>query len=321
MISIQEAKNKIKLINADTPDNVVRVLSDVLDRKRILKQQETFSDPDAEDYMTWLEQRLSQPHLGYLDPTQANGIWGGSTTEAFAALAKNYHIAYDIKNPILGSDTLRALLDGSRPKEKTVVPSKHSYDWFKELYGKKGYVFRTKPGDINVLGVRGYLLPTGEVPNVGDKWNDTIFVIFIDKAGNKVVRPFVATVDPGLYYYHIKPMNPEGCAHLVEGQYKHKKGLHGSSQYPAFVQAGPVTVARTNSASFNDRTKRQTGWFGIHIHAGYEYGNDSVYNSSAGCQVLKSPGRAGSWPIFYNLVASDKNPFFYYTLMNSGDLK
>lgn len=326
MITVEEAKKKIRVIDPNTSKEVEQLLFDVLDRKKTLEQEKTYSDPLSRDYIYWIENRLAQKHLGYLDPSQVNQTWGGSTTEALAKLAVNYNFAYDKKKPVLGSSVLNALLDGTIGDD-SLAPSmdnmkKLSYDWFKALFLKHKYVFSEEKMQFNVLGVRGYLLANGEVPNVGDKWNDTIFLIWKDSSGKERIESFVCSVDPGLYYYHLKPMNPSGCAHLVEGQYKYRRGLHGASQYPAFVQADVVTVARTNQANFNDRTKRDTGYFAINIHAGYEFGNESVYNSSAGCQVLKTGGPSGwSWKQFYGLLNQDTRTVFYYTLMNSSDLK
>ena len=323
MITPVEAKEKILKINPATSKEVYQLFCDVLDRKKVLTQEGSFRDLPSRQWVLWLEERLAQKHLKYLDPSQVNGIWGGSLTDALSALCKKYFVSFSKKEPMIGATVLSAILDGSKSNEEIISARPNTYEWFERIYFRLKYPFRTEPMQFNVAAIRGYLLPKGEVPNIGDKWNDTFFIVYVDSSGRKIVEPFVGSVDPGLYYYSLAPLFTEeqgGCAHIVEGIWKYQKGIH--INYPAFVQAEPFTVARTNKANYNDRTKRTTGWYGINNHAGYEYGAESVYNSSAGCLVIKSQGQYGSqWLRYKSILDLDKDGVFSIAVLNTSQIK
>lgn len=328
MISAKEAEQKIYQINPKTSTKTGELLLSILRCHGQLgsgfTQTESFRKPEYKDLVQWIESRLAQPHLGYLAPNQVNGLWGGSTTEALIDLGKRFGLGVAQDDPRIGQNLLTAILDGSKSNEPVIDAQPNTYEWFKQVYAKLGHEFREKTNHFNVCGIRGYLMPHGAVRNFGDKWNDTIFLIWIDATGKKRVEPFVASTDAGLYYYSIAPV-PGGCAHLIEGQWIMEPGPHNG--IPAFIQAGPVTVARTNTPDYDESSPRTTdnypsNPYWINLHMGWEYGYESVYNSSAGCQVIKSAGQTGwQWQQFYSLLIQNKTLKFLYTLINSQTLK
>ncbi|MCB9889373.1 MAG: caspase family protein, partial [Planctomycetes bacterium] len=172
--------------------------------------------------------------------------------------------------------------------------------------------FDARPGALNLLGIRGYL--DGQpVANRPDEYNDTIAALWYSADGRPQVRQFRASVDPGQYYTD-NPMRPEGTAHLVEGHYRYKRGLHKGR--PALVQAAPVTVWRDR-----DRDDQQdagevveTGWFGINIHDGGT--GTQVGKWSSGCQVVHG-GRSGAdWRRLMELVDANTAETVGYTLVD-----
>lgn len=285
--------------------------------------KESLYDPKSNDWVLWLEVRLAQPHIGFLEKSQVNGRWGQSTTDAL------YNYAVKIKHPnlkliqtgVLDKILLESLIQGSVSNQVKLDPVTDTYDWLKYQVTSRGHVWEDKPNSFNLIGIRGYIFGTGTVENKGNLYNDAIFVAWISPTGEKKYRHFVASVDPGAYYYNNLggETNSAGCAHLVSGQYAYVIGRHGAAQYKALVQNGPVLVARTNKANFTDKDPRDRGWFGVHIHAGGLY---TVDNWSAGCQVIMTNGRgAGSkYDEFISLVSQDTDDKMYYTLIDGTDL-
>lgn len=221
-----------------------------------------------------------------------------------------------------------ALLDGTRPNERP-MPAANSYDWLREqVKAHLGFTWTDLAMEMNVVGIRGYMVPVGQVANIGDRWNDTILVAWIDAAGHKRVKSWVASTDPGAYYYSTRPLHPQGCAHLVAPQQvRYQPGPHGSRQQPAFVQSSNVTVARTNAANYTDRTHRFTDTpanrFWINLHPGFAWTEDQgVGASSAGCQNTKGAGWGDwRWLSLRDLLYTDRRGWFMYTLLEGVSLK
>lgn len=310
MITHEQAKEKIKLIDPRIPADVHAFLVDILDRKSVISQDNHDDTIVGKKAIHWIENRLAQPHLGYLAPDQVNEIWGGSTTTALIRLGQRYQFKF---SGIIGADTLAAVLDGTRPNEEP-IPKANTYDWVKFMAGKAKGPWFDKPNKINIVAVRGYMLPNGKVENIGNRFNDTFFLAWIDKNGNKRVKAYVGSVDPGLYYYSTNPINPIGCAHLDFGVWDYETGFHKG--HPAFTQAAPFRVARTNSANFTKRTYRDTGFFGINIHPAFAFGGvDTVDSSSAGCQTPKAAGwNDPIWIDFRETMYLDPDKKYKYIL-------
>lgn len=282
----------------------------VLAGESFIAQRDSFHDPLSEEYLGWLEARLASEHLGYLAKDQVNGLWGHSTTEALALVAQTYGLPFE---GILNRELLLAVLDGQKSaRQHQSTPN--SYQWLQGLVRAAGGHWDDKPDYLNLIGIRGYLLPTGKLENIPDIYNDTLFQAWRDATGREHVQAFVASTDPGRYYYRYRKLNPHGCAWLQPGQYCYQRGIHMT--YPALVQAAAVKLKRigeSGSPAAGDTS--ESGWFGINIHAGT--GGPDVYNASAGCQVIQSYGPQGwQWQKFWSQVAGSPNRIFLYTLID-----
>lgn len=113
------------------------------------------------------------------------------------------------------------------------------------------------------------------------------------------VRYWAATTDPGVYYRE-NPMNVNGTAILMPGQYRgvYKIDGHGKAKYDALCQRnGTVRVWRDDNkdATLDHDVDEAEGWYGINLHAStttpYTKDRDrdpetaEVGKWSAGCQV------------------------------------
>lgn len=122
---------------------------------------------------------------------------------------------------------------------------------------------------VILFGQRGYYARSmGPTPgNDRGIYDDALFIIWPDG-----FAAFNANTDPSIWRPRVATLKP--------GIWRYKPGSHGITfnrpgyPYPAFVQAGPVTVRR-------DKAGDDTGWFGINIHRGSER-----TTSSLGCQTL-----------------------------------
>jgi hypothetical protein len=340
MISLEDARKKAKQLAHSIA--VANLIDQVLERKLELTPANSDDSQDLKELTYFIENRLAQPHLGYLAPDQVNGVWGGSLTIALAELGKRHNIALDKAHPKIGSDFMRAILDGTLAKE-TPVPTANTYDWLEHQVKNAVYpavnkthagrVWRTGKMEMNVVGIRGYMVPEGVTPNYGNLWNDTIFIAWIDTHGQKQCRAWAASTDPGRYYYHTKPINPQGTAHLVPGQYAYVKGWHQSPANVAFNQAGTkagnVLCYRADAPTINlhDATRvtedSPSSRYWINIHAGFQWSaTQGVEWSSAGCQVIKAAGWTDwRWKTFRDTLLNNAGGFFWYTLLDSRNLK
>lgn len=157
-----------------------------------------------------------------------------------------------------------------------------TYNNIKEWYKTKGYTFRDKPFQINLLGIRKNYTAT-------NAWDDTLVVCYKDNENEKVLIFNNFTTDPGYYFLKTKLLNPKGCAFVEEGNYQNlfTVGMH-QGKIEALVQYRPIKVYRdANKDNTLDKGVEDVGMFGINLHHGYN--SAVIFNNSAGCQVLKSP--------------------------------
>lgn len=149
----------------------------------------------------------------------------------------------------------------------------------------------TKPGDLNVFGVRRY-------PGTVDLFDDIVVCARLVKVSTTRtaadVRVYPATTDPGRAYL-LRPMRARGTAILAPGHYPRSHGLGFHKGYPALVQVGPLVVYRDadKDADFDldPRTRETAEGTGINIHAAADDeagpSSEAVGRWSAGCQVLR----------------------------------
>jgi lysozyme len=136
---------------------------------------------------------------------------------------------------------------------------------------------------VVIVGVRGYYKSMGRNPKANDinVYDDALFVW----SANGYMA-FNANTDPSIRRPRV--------AKLKAGTWQYRLGTHNISkakkhQYPALVQAAPVTVVRQGAGE-------DTGWFGINIHRG-----GRTTTSSLGCVTLPSSQYDG----FFQLIKAE----------------
>jgi hypothetical protein len=181
-----------------------------------------------------------------------------------------------------------------------------------DFYKSKKYVLNEKLNQVNIVGIRSD-------STASNKFDDLIIVFYKYESGWKGYE-YPATTDPGTYYLK-NPMNVDGTAILMLGQYQYKIGLH-QGKYKALVQRGKVDVLRDYDRNaildfFNG--KKASGFFGINIHRANPSGlSANVDKWSAGCQVFAD---STDFNHFLNIVENSVdlygNDSIYYVLVDN----
>jgi len=180
--------------------------------------------------------------------------------------------------------------------------------------GRLGHaVFVNGDLNLNLVGIR-------KDYQASNLFDDT-FCLFAKAGGAWFIRHWPMTTDPGRF--HLKNGLAKGTAILKEGQYRgaYKIGRH-RGEYPALVQAKPVTVYRdANKDGVLDRNRTETGLFGINIHRANARTKSTLVDKwSAGCQVLADPRDFCELMNLARKSAQAWGESFTYTLINEADL-
>jgi hypothetical protein len=175
-------------------------------------------------------------------------------------------------------------------------------------------------GKLGILGLRG-AFRKGETqierndnfsPENQNHYNDTLVLY------GPVLAAFPASCDPGRYWTE-RPLNLKGCAHLKEGAWFYRIGVHKGHQ--ALVQDAAVTIVRDfdKDGKPDPEEPEFTGWFGINIHAGGT--SPEVNRNSAGCQVIEGGWEGQHWQLFFSTILFYRNRFgqtrFNYHLLKA----
>lgn len=181
-------------------------------------------------------------------------------------------------------------------------------------------VFENGDYNLNLFGIRA--------SDTRDAFNDFLGCAYrVD--GQWTLKYWVATTDPS-DYYRQRPVNEDGTAILVPGQYRGAYVIGDHRGYEALVQRnGPVKVYRDNDLDTEldlDPATIQNGFYGINIHASYndpyEYTVDrepdtDTKKASAGCQVHASTtGFREMMKLAHKQVSSGMGSTFTYTLLD-----
>lgn len=201
---------------------------------------------------------------------------------------------------------------------KQIEDLKEAIDYLQDVFTKKGYAFFTKGEfNLNIIGVRRKHNP--------DKFSDYILVIYRDyfSRTNWVIDCYNITTYPGKEWLQ-KPMTPEGCAVMKEGQYRGAYALGWHYRIESLVQVGaPVSVYRDNDKNtditLNDKSII-TGYFGINIHPCMDGDNNRVGLDSAGCQVFQHRSDFDRFIRTIKKVPKAYGNKFTYTLINEEDI-
>lgn len=186
-------------------------------------------------------------------------------------------------------------------------------------------VYTSGDYNLNLFGIRSPDILSGT-------FNDLLGCAY--KADSQWhVRYWAATCDPGVFYRE-NPMNVDGTAILMPGQYKgvYKIDGHGRTRYKALCQRnGTVRVWRDNNKDdvLDQNVEVAEGWYGINIHASstkpYDEDRDRdpdaspVNRWSAGCQVhATTTGFREMMALAHKQIEAHPTwePSFTYTLLD-----
>jgi hypothetical protein len=198
---------------------------------------------------------------------------------------------------------------------------KFSREQVEEAVLSKDYKYFTS-GDynVNINGIRNS--DTCErVTNHYDDWMTVSYMV----DGEWKYHIWPITTDPGLYWMD-HPMNKDGCAILVPGQYRgvYKLDYHRGKYLALCQRLGSVSVYRDGDKDdmydFNAATISD-GKFGINIHRSSAYNTTTeIDRYSAGCQVFSNPD---DFDEFIDIMKKSSEIWgnkFTYTLIESNDI-
>jgi len=192
------------------------------------------------------------------------------------------------------------------------------------LFKKKKYnFFFNGIYNLNIIGIRA-------PEYVPDKYSCHLAVFYksysVDNFNHWNFHLFPFTTYPGVHFLK-NPMNPSGCALLKENQYKsaYTIGPHFSIQ--SLVQHGgevevyriPHKEPKIEKTDLIESTVIR-GFFGINIHPDMDGNEETIGQSSAGCQVFQ---RRADFDFFMGLCRHSLRYFpnrFTYTLINRSEL-
>ena len=194
-------------------------------------------------------------------------------------------------------------------KQIQIAVQELGYKWFE---GSNDY-------DVNIVGVRN----SSTYKKVTNQFDDYLTLSY-QIEGEWKFYCWEVTTDPGSYWME-HPINKDGCAILVPGQYRgsHEIGLH-QGKYEALKQKKSVKVYRDDNKDDVYDTDEDTikeGIYGINIHRSNPY-DDSYYVNkwSAGCQVFK---KVKEFNMLMDICYKAKDQWgnsFTYTLIESKDI-
>jgi hypothetical protein len=215
---------------------------------------------------------------GILDPP-ADGKFGPVSNWAFAeyAAAKNY----DLKQGLTPNFAKQLLGPGALP----VKSGQDLAGRIATCMNHYNYWINRHPDCYNIVYVEGMNLDGTPNDNKPNQFNDCRCLLSIDHSGRPVMMGiWRATTEPSKYWTE-HPMNPKGAARIAFGQYKAwSMGFYVNHE--ALLQVENITVFRDlNKDYVRTGDQPDTGLFGIHHHWGYDYPDNDLGQSSAGCLV------------------------------------
>jgi soluble lytic murein transglycosylase-like protein len=243
-----------------------------------IQNTQNFNDSQgfSVDFVRWLESLFG---LAYSKQSES-GKFSEDLTRALELWQNSCGLKVDGKVAWKG-DTFQSLgtlrfepLEGKyKGKEgREILPARASvdekYDFFKRLIISNYGVFKESPGTVNVVGIRG-LSDGKQVSNVlrgsglvDTIHNDTLFLVGQDEKGNKFVKEYPSSVDPG-GQNREKP-----TAHLRDGTYLYKMGLHPGRHHPELIKKLSSYAAQLKTSSDPEEKKMGNS---IEVHDDLRY--------------------------------------------------
>ena len=251
------------------------------------------------------EVKILQELLGI----HADGVFGPKTKKAVQMFQDAAGLETD---GIVGPATWSILIGE--------VDCPYNSEQIRKVYQEKGYKYEEDHLKLNITGIRNSKTE-GRVTNHYDDW----IIVSYNNAGVQRFHCWPATTDPGLHWIS-HPLNSDGCAILVPGQYRSYKIDKHRGKYEALCQrAGKVKVYRDGNLDDvydHDADKVHSGYYGINIHRSSAYKTTSYINKySAGCQVFADPDHFDDFMQIVNKSAyMTEDAIFTYTLIESKDI-
>lgn len=195
-----------------------------------------------------------------------------------------------IKQALALTSPLELRASASEPEPELIVPLQRGDALASKIIAAaeaRGYRVDRGPGEVNIIYVEG-LNPDGtKNDDAADKWNDLRTIVKFEGGAPVIAGKWRATTEPGRYYT-THPVNKKGAARIEFGQYNAwQVGMHRGDHEALVQTGGAVTVCRDlNKDGKRTGDKRDTGYFGINQHWGYDLA--TVGKASAGCLVGQS---------------------------------
>lgn len=182
-----------------------------------------------------------------------------------------------------------------------------TYEEIEQMFKSKGYQFFKGDLNLNLFAIRKKVNT--------NLFDDSIFLVY-EKDGIKYVKEWACTTDAGVTYLK-KPMNPNGTAIIVPGQYPGAYAIGPHTSYEALRQAKPLKYYRDNDRDtqhdLEGKIYEEIGYTNIH-HAGKD--SNSIDNWSAGCIVFKKLNDFNSMMDIVRLASKKYGNSFTFTLFD-----
>lgn len=165
-----------------------------------------------------------------------------------------------------------------------------------------GYWISRHPKCVNIVCVEGMNPDGTQNDNKPNRLNDSRSLLSIDSAGTPIlVGIWKGTTEPSKYWTE-HPMDRRGAARIAFGQYK-SWSVGWYHNHEVLRQVRPITVYRDLNKDFSRKGDQSyAGNFGMHHHWGYNYRDNDLGHTSAGCLVSQ---KTTEHKKFMSLVKSD----------------
>jgi hypothetical protein len=215
---------------------------------------------------------------GVLDPP-ADGKFGPVSNWALAEMAARHDMDLRLG---LSAGIAKYLLGGTPLR---ITPRDDLAGKIAACMSKYNYWINRHPDCYNVVYIEGMNVDGTANDNKPNRFNDCRCLLSVDASGKPYLAGiWKATTEPSKYWTE-QPMNPKGAARIAFGQYK-SWAMGYYNDHEALRQVEDITVFRDMNKDYvrtGDQT--DTGLFGIHHHWGYNYPDNDLGHSSAGCLV------------------------------------
>lgn len=186
-----------------------------------------------------------------------------------------------------------------------IMTEEQAYDYFKSKIIQKGFSFNENK--FNILGIRGF---QGGEKNDNlenfNKYNDSFICLYKDKYGNKKVKEFKGSVDPGKTNKttYIMPSNTQ-LEYTFNKKEEEKPSLWMTEPVNAFIDINKNGVVDENDKKIKDKR-------GLAIHSGGS--GKYVKSHSRGCQVIHGDYY---YHFFKTIVQNSNENKITYTLLDN----